>query len=79
MVPLLRPSQTSLPICHIPSPSLSSPSRSSLQDKSGCPLGNKIPEFNELVHQVRDRGREDEGDGWEVDGGQRKGEGEAGG
>lgn len=24
-----------------------------LQDNSGCPLGNKIPEFNELVHQNR--------------------------
>ncbi|KAK8970096.1 hypothetical protein KSP40_PGU015015 [Platanthera guangdongensis] len=23
------------------------------QEKSGCPLGNKIPEFNELVHQNR--------------------------
>ncbi|KAJ6808958.1 glutamate synthase 1 [NADH], chloroplastic isoform X1 [Iris pallida] len=23
------------------------------QDNSGCPLGNKIPEFNELVHQNR--------------------------
>ncbi|XP_078431625.1 NADH-dependent glutamate synthase 1 isoform X2 [Wolffia australiana] len=23
------------------------------QDNSGCPLGNKIPEFNELVHQER--------------------------
>lgn len=23
------------------------------QDKSGCPLGNKIPEFNELVYQGR--------------------------
>ncbi|URE31654.1 Glutamate synthase [Musa troglodytarum] len=23
------------------------------QDQSGCPLGNKIPEFNELVHQNR--------------------------
>lgn len=23
------------------------------QDNSGCPLGNKIPEFNELVHQGR--------------------------
>ena len=24
-----------------------------LQETSGCPLGNKIPEFNELVHQNR--------------------------
>lgn len=24
-----------------------------LQDISGCPLGNKIPEWNELVHQGR--------------------------
>lgn len=23
------------------------------QETSGCPLGNKIPEWNELVHQVR--------------------------
>ena len=23
------------------------------QENSGCPLGNKIPEFNELVHQNR--------------------------
>lgn len=22
------------------------------QEKTGCPLGNKIPEWNELVHQV---------------------------
>lgn len=24
-----------------------------MQEHSGCPLGNKIPEFNELVHQNR--------------------------